>query len=282
MPLNDSVHIIPEGIVDSLNHIASNSQPLIVLIKDTIINKTSGVTPIYDQVEINNIDLNISALLIIIFLGLGIGLYFLLAFLRKYILPVFVQRYKKSNIPLMWYRISVILWIVFGLLSLYVFLKSSVLITCLILSFFGLVFHQFIIDFIIGIYFRFENHIKIKDRFILNDIEGEVQSFHHRHLRVLTINNEEVLIPFRNLLQTPIRIVKHVDSSIHKHFEITLKGNTTKNLQQLETYMMMCPWVYDSKSYKIEYIENESYKISVRVKEDFTAQKIQSYIESRF
>ena len=101
MPINDSLHIIM-GQVDSLKGMVSKAlepSPTVVVIRDTIVTPTVSSTPMNNSTIINTIDLNISAWLIIVFLGLGVGLYFLLAFLKKYILPVVVQRYKKKQYP---------------------------------------------------------------------------------------------------------------------------------------------------------------------------------------
>lgn len=272
----DTIISATTKIVDSLSSVSKVFEPTIIIIKDTIVNNSEML-----KKTDSAIDINISAWLIIAFLGIGIGLYFLLTFLKKYILPVFVQQYKKNNIHLFWYRFNVAIWLVFSLLSLYVFLKSSVLITSLILTFTGLTFYHFIIDFIIGVYFQFENHIKVNNHFILNDIEGEVQGFYNRHLKVLTTQNEETFIPYRNFIKNPIRIVKQVDSLIQKSFVITMAGEITENTQILHKYMIMCPWIYDSKLFKIEHVKNDHYQIFFRVKEDFTAHKIESYIQSK-
>lgn len=282
MTNNDSLQTIIISLTDSLNQLMLvKGEPTIIIVKDTIVNEIGLTNGLVEPLVTNPIDLNISALLTLGFIGLGVGLYFLLSFLKKYILPVFTQRYKKVNIKLFWYRFTTIIWASFGLLSLYIFLKSSILITCLILSFSGLLFHQFIIDFFLGIYFRFENNIKTNDYLILEDTEGEIQDFASCHLHVLTTKNQDIYILYRHLLKAPIKIVKQVDSLLQKSFVLQMEGEPYKNLEKLNQSMTLCPWVFDSKLYKITHTDQNNYKISVRVKEDFTANKIEAFISSK-
>lgn len=281
MPTNDSLHNLTGGFDTLPLPPKFTNEPTFVIIKDTIVNMVDKTPATGMASNTGLIDLNISVLLVIIILGLAVGLFFLLAFLKKYMVPVFVQRYQKKNIQLFWYRFTVVVWVVFGLLALYLFLKASVLITVLILLFSGVLFHQFITDFMVGIYFQFENEMSVSDHFKFNNIEGTIQAFNSRHIKAITNDSEEVYIPYRNLLSTPIHIVKEVDSLVERRFEITLVGESAKNLQLLEKHMTMCPWIYESNLFKINSLGNDIYSVSVRVKEEFTANKIESFIKSK-
>ena len=281
MPINDTLYQNTANL-DSISQAPSlRHEPTIVIIKDTVVN-VMGMNQTSGNVTTDTAaDPNISVLLTIIYLGLGVGIYFLLAFLKKYIIPVIVQRYQKKNIPLFWYRFTVIIWLAYSLITLYVFLKASALITIIILVFTGLLFYHFMIDFMVGVYFRFENNIKINDHFILNHTKGSVQAFCSRHLKIITNKSEEIYIPYRNLLAAPVHILKEVDSLIERQFTVNLAGETSQNLQLIQKYMNMCPWIHDSSLFKISSLKNDTYQISVRVKEEFTANKIESFIKSK-
>ncbi|MFK8038087.1 MAG: hypothetical protein AB8B74_07345 [Crocinitomicaceae bacterium] len=281
MPSNDSISKIQTTLDSAKVDGVSKIEPTYIIVKDTIIQAPAQLATSTNGVEAQSVDLVISPIVIIIFIGLGVGLYFLMTFLRKYILPVIVQRYQKQNIKLFWFRFSSIIWFAFGLLTLYVFLKGSVVITSITIITVGVIFHNFIFDFMLGIYFQFENHIKRKAQFKLGNIEGEVHSFHTRHLKVLDMQSEEIYIPYRNLLSEPVRIVKHVDSLVEKSFLMTLSGDPTKNVQLLQKYMTMCPWTHDNSLYKVEHLDKDQFQISVRVKETFTANKIATFIQSK-
>jgi len=281
MPINDSISEL-YSLVDSVKEsTVATTEPTIIVVRDTIFQ--AAPMPIAKSVDMasQSIDLNISPLIIVALVGFGVGLYFLMYFLKIYILPVFIQRYKKLNIKLFWFRFSSIIWLVFGLLSLYVFIKGSVIITSITLISVGIVFHQFIYDFMLGIYFRFENNIKQSAQFRLGDIEGEVHSFKTRHIKVIDKQGEEVYIPYRNLLNAPVKIIKQVDSFIEKTFEIEIEGDPAQTSHTLQKYMTMCPWIHDRHSYQINYLNDNRYRISVRVKEAFTANKIETFIHSK-
>lgn len=281
MPINDSTAPIIEVLDSAPKGTVATVEPTIIMIKDTIINTVdqtvSGSIPSMNS----NFDINISPFLVLAFIGFGIGLFFLIAFLRKYILPVFIQRYSQRKISLFWYRLTTIVWLLFGLFWLYQFLSASILITAVFIIILGTVFNQFLRDFIIGIYYQFENQIKIKDHLNTSTIEGEVQAFLARHLKVITVTGEEIYIPYRSLLQTPIRIIKEVDSLLENQFTVVLEGDSLKNIVLLRSYMTMCPWIYDPSLYSIVHLSNDQYRISVRVKENFTATKIESFIKSK-
>ncbi|MFK8044498.1 MAG: mechanosensitive ion channel domain-containing protein [Crocinitomicaceae bacterium] len=281
MPINDSTIEILSLIDTATESNIVKTEPTIIVVRDTIFQSTA--IPNSKKVDIvdQSIDLNISPLIIIALVGLGIALYFLMAFLKKYILPVFIQRYQKLNIKLFWFRFSSIVWLIFGLLALYIFIKGSVVVTSLVIITVGAVFHNFIFDYMLGIFFQFENNIKRFVQFRLGNIEGEVHSFETRHLKILDKQGEEVYIPYRNLLNEPVRIIKQVDSFIEKSFEIEIEGDSSQTSQLLRKYMTICPWIKDSNSYQINYLKENKYLISVRVKEAFTANKIETFVQSK-
>ena len=144
----------------------------------------------------------------------------------------------------------------------------------------ALVSHNFVIDFFIGIFYRFENQIRINDKFILGELSGKIKQFNSRHLQIVNQKNEDILIPYRNLLNQPITITKQIDDLKVKLISVSITGSVSSSLKKLNELMERCPWVYNSKNVNVEHIEGEEYKITVLAKEAFTFNKVEEYIHS--
>ena len=219
--------------------------------------------------------------LILGIIALSIILYFGLTLIKTYIIPAFKAKSRISKIDTIWYRITVILWLAFALFSIYSLLKSSLVIASILIGLVIILGYQFLLDFCIGVYYKFEHQIRIGDHFILNDISGEIIAFRSRHLQIRSPKNEDILIPYRQLLSTAITITKQLDNLKRKTIVLEIKGEVTVALNRLRDEMTRCPWIYNPKHFKIEHIEGETYHVHLLAKEDFTLTKAEDYIKSK-
>ena len=266
---------------DSIIPSSKINQPIIITVKDTIINQ---FTMLNEPSTINNNadwDLSVSVWLILLITGIGVGVFFGLAFLKKYILPILKAKFNYEKVKILWARISMLIWLIFGLFSVYLLLKSSLILSGALLLLTLVLFHQFFIDFFVGLYFKFEYQIKINDHFKIGTLEGEIVSFKNRHLQLVNSKQEQILIPYRNLLRESIMITKQVENLTQKVIEVQLPGEVGNNLLKLNTLMEMCPWLYNPNHYKIDHASGEKYQVTVRAKEIFTFSKIEAYLKDK-
>ncbi len=223
----------------------------------------------------------ISGWLILIIIGMCMVLYFASSLIKNYIIPIFKTRYKVQVINIIWFRISVLSWAALGLFSTYLLVKASPLITVIFIVLILTLAYHFLIDFFIGIYFKFEHNIRVKDKFIFGDTSGIIKEFNTRHLRIVNSKNEEVLIPYRNLLNNAIVITKQTDNLKSKEIIIDLTGNIAENLNKLTILMKTCPWIYNEKNFSIEHKHGSQYSIIVLAKEAFTFNKVEEFIHEK-
>jgi len=223
----------------------------------------------------------ISGWLFFLILGTGIGLYFLSTFIKKYIVPFFKTKYKMSKIDILWFRITTILWTAFILISIYALLKASLLISIIFFLIILLVGHQFLIDSFIGLFYKFEHQIRLKDNLSIGDLSGEITAFHIRHMQIVNAKNEDILIPYRKLLNTSILITKQVDNLKRKTITILLDGQVSGNISRLQNDMSRCPWIYNSKHYSIEHADGNNYSVHLMAKDTFTFNKVEAYLNSK-
>ena len=121
----------------------------------------------------------------------------------------------------------------------------------------------------------------MNDNFILNDITGEIRAFRARHLQIVNSKNEDVLIPYRQLLNQPIVITKKVDNLKRKTIALELPGVIADNLSRLENDMARCPWIYNPKHYSIEHVKENIYHVHLLAKETFTFNKVEAYLKTK-
>ncbi|MFD1553945.1 mechanosensitive ion channel [Putridiphycobacter roseus] len=267
---------------DSIPAIQQTVPPIVINVRDTIINQiTTNSSPLTTDHMTMDWDLSVSFWLILLITGMGLAVFFGIAFLKKYILPILKSKFKADKVKILWGRISMMIWLLFGLFSVYLLLKSSIILTSILLVLTFALFHQFFIDFFIGLYFKFEHQIKVNDHFRLDAMEGEIVAFKNRHLQLVNNKQEQLLIPYRNLLKQPIIITKQVENLAQKTIVLTLTGEVGNNLLRLNTLMEMCPWIYNPNHYNITQQENDTYQVTVRAKEIFTFSKIEAYLKDK-
>ncbi len=267
---------------DTIVHNATSDSSVISVAKE--INDTVVLKVIQESNSIPHIEQNaelLSGWLVLFIAGLGIALFFLTVFVKRYIAPFFKTKYKITSINILWYRISVIIWAIYILFASYLFIKSSLVLSVSLLTLIILVGHQFLFDFFIGIYFRFENQIRIRDNFVYDNVSGEITKFGVRHLKIINTENEIVLIPYRKLLNETIKITKQVDNLKRKTISIELDGPVSDNIARLENQMKRCPWIYNPKNYSITYHEDQVYYIHLLAKEEFTFNKVEAYLQDK-
>ncbi len=271
--------------IDSLIHTVTEMDSLVKTLNFTSPNDTLTLKiiqevqpPLVNLAETNDI---VSGWLVLFILGMGTALFFLLSFLKRYVIPIFKTKYKASSINILWYRINVLLWLIYALFAFYLMIKASIVIALVLILSFILVSHQFLIDFFIGVYFKFENQIRVKDNFNLGDLSGEIVKFNSRHLKIVNPKSETILIPYRKLLNSPITITKLVDNLKRKTIRIQLEGPISVNLDKLKADMKRCPWVYNDKQYRIEHVSDHTYEVHIMAKEAFTFNKVEAYLMSK-
>lgn len=282
--------ILKKRFMNKIDSLHTNSASTFYLRSDEVQTKSVDSLVIkieHDPIQFSNqnnaTDNNASFSLwfFILFITVGIGIQFGVSMIKKYIIPFFKTRYNIESLQITWYRITLIIWLCFTLILSFQMLNINTSISLSLLLVIVIIAHQFLIDFFIGLFIKFEHQIKLNDKLILEDISGEVLKFNKRHLKVRTQSNEFILIPYRNLLSKPIVIAKKDEDLLSKILLIELEGPINENLNKLSQYMSKCPWIHNSKNYQVKHLSETTYEIHVFAKEVFTFLKIEEYINQK-
>lgn len=264
---------------DTVTHTVNDTIIKTVTNIDTI--KQTVTQPADESIQFvaHNTDQTIPFLLILGLFVLGGIIWVSFKVLGDYITPFIKSKYKIKRANLFVYRLQMITWFAFALFCFYQLISSHFIIGLALTVFLSLLGLNFWKDFFAGIYLKFSGNLNINDKISINGSNGKVLKFNARNIQIETENDEVVFIPYRQFLEAEVS--KKLNKGEMRSKKITLnlsENNPNNSLKQIEKMVTLCPWVYSHKPVKVTKTQPNTYEVTVYASDDFTFNKIQSYL----
>jgi small-conductance mechanosensitive channel len=174
------------------------------------------------------IDFELSGLLLLLLIPIGIMIYFLLRLVKINILN---NRFNKRN-KNYFILFEIIIWLVFGVWALKLTFSGTYYYSFLVLAILAillLLIGWFILkDFVAGVILKLSDNYQKGQFFRLNNIEGHIAKINYLHMNIKQGNDEVIKIPFSKILGSV-----HHKSSIDdktKPYKIKLTVNKKESL----------------------------------------------------
>ena len=267
--------VVKDTVVHTVNDTITKTVTSIDTIKQTV------TQPAEESIQFvaHNTDQTIPFLLILGLFVLGGIIWLIFKVLGDYITPFIKSKYKIKRADLFVYRLQMTTWFAFALFCFYQLVSSHLIIGLALTVFVSLLGLNFWKDFFTGIYLKFSGNLNVNDKISINGLNGKVLKFNTRNIQIETDNDEVVFIPYRQFLEAEVSKKLNKGEMRSKKITLTLDENHPNNtLKQIEKTVALCPWVYSHKPVKVTKIKPNTYEVTVYASDDFTFNKIQSYL----
>ena len=267
--------VVKDTVVHTVNDTITQTITDIDTVKQTI------TQPAEESIQFvaHNTDQTIPFLLILGLFVLGGIIWLTFKVLGDYITPFIKSKYKIKRANLFVYRLQMITWFAFALFCFYQLVSSHLIIGLALTVFVSLLGLNFWKDFFTGIYLKFSGNLNVNDKISINGLNGKVLKFNARNIQIETDNDEVVFIPYRQFLEAEVSKKLNKGEMRSKKITLTLDENHPNNtLKQIEKIVALCPWVYSHKPVKVTKTKSNTYEVTVYASDDFTFNKIQSYL----
>lgn len=214
---------------------------------------------------------------ILILAAIIIGFFFLL---RRYVLPYLGSRKVVRRSRIITYRVEVIVWSAFVVLSLYQLLSDSLYITGVLLLIVILAGLNFWRDFFAGIAFRLENKFQLRDPVKYDNYNGLLHEVNRRNIVIKTDKEELVTIPFRKVSNAVI-IKKQAKGKLHsQQLSLSTAGKAAEEvLNQINDWIFQCPWAVNHENTKAKIIGSGMVQVTVYAVDLASIRKIEEYLQ---
>jgi hypothetical protein len=267
---------------DTITHTVNDTVTKIITNVDTL--KQTVLKPVDDGIQFvaQHSEQTIPVLLIIGLLVLGGTIWLTFKILGDYITPFLKSKYNIKRAYLFVYRLQIITWFVYTLFCFYQLVSSSLTIGLVLTIFIAVIGFNFWKDFFAGVYLKFSGNLNTNDYISINRLKGKLLKFNARNIQIETENDEIMYVPYRQFLENEVSKKLNKGELRSKKIVLNLSDdNPNNNLSKIKQIVVLCPWVNSHKPIKVEKNNNNSFEVTVYASDDFTFNKIQTYLKEK-
>ncbi len=180
---------------------------------------------------------------VVILLAVGGVIFGFFYLFKKYIISILDSGKALRKIKLLAFRIEVIVWLVFSLVTLTQLFTENLLLTAALLVVVGLVGLNFWRDFFPGLLLRVSNKFKIKDPVRYGEYVGTLEKLGRTTIHLKTEEEELIFIPYRRITNE-IFIKRQAKGKLMSSKVVLQIGSKDPNLvvDSVSKWIYECPW----------------------------------------
>lgn len=180
------------------------------------------------------------------------------------------------------FRVKLLTWSAFAAFCLYRLLLVSPVITLILLTLLLVLSWPFWHDFVLGILFRLDNQVTIRDTVRINGQESSVEAFGLRNLISSNAAGETIITPYHKLNDAIVTRARAAGKLIKHTFSVQLTEADTPNAaEQIKTYLLECPWSAPTETPVVKHLGSNEFQITAFAADKFAAEKQKAYMRWR-
>ncbi len=207
---------------------------------------------------------------------LALGLYALLAGLKRYGLPLVKSRRQQRQLEALLLRAGFILWAAWAVFAFYRLLMAAPvfgLSLTAVLALFGWYWWR---DFYPGLLLRLEGDLHTGDHVHYKGQSYQVAAMRSRSLKLLGADGGVLVLPYR-FLEAPA-IYRSMEKTALAPFDFEVEHEGPNALAQLEQLLAASPWTAPAYPAQVEHLHSNTYRITAYAPDEYIQERQEQYV----
>ena len=180
------------------------------------------------------------------------------------------------------FRVKLLTWSAFVAFCLYRLLLVSPVITLILLALLILLSWPFWNDFVLGILFRLDNQVTIRDTVRIDGQESSVEAFGLRNLISSNASGETIITPYHKLNDAIVTRARAAGKLIKHSFTVHLpEADAPDAADQIKKYMIECPWSAPTETPVVKQTGDNDFQVTAFAADKFSAERQKAYTRWR-
>ncbi|MBK8967417.1 MAG: mechanosensitive ion channel [Saprospiraceae bacterium] len=180
------------------------------------------------------------------------------------------------------FRVKLLTWSAFAVFCLYRLLLASPFITLILLALLMFLSRPFWNDFVLGILFRLDNQVTIRDTVRIEGQESSVEAFGLRNLISSNAAGETIITPYHKLNAAIVTRARAAGKLIKHSFSVQVPATDAPDAaEQIKTYLMECPWSAPMETPVVKQTGDHDFQVTAFAADKFAAEKQKAYTRWR-
>lgn len=210
---------------------------------------------------------------------LGLGLYALLAGLRRYGLPLVKSRRRHRQLQALLLRAGLILWLAWGVFAFYRLLVAAPVFGASLTAVLALYGWYWWRDFYPGLLLKLEGDIHAGDHLRYQGQSYQVVAMRGRSLKLLGADGGVLVLPYR-FLETPA-IYRSTEKTTLAPFVFEVEYEGPNALAQLEQLLAASPWTAPAYPAQVEHLHGSTFRITAYAPDEQIQERQEQYIRQQ-